>query len=394
MMLRTSPVRRSGRRGFTLLEILLASVLAVMVLAAVYMLLQVTVQQTQISRDAIEVEDLTRGIVNRLAIDLSGTLTPLPPKSGGNSAGSSGASAASSASSGSTDSTTAPPPSSPSGTAGSGTAGTSSTGSTSSGSGSETTTTDPSATDNSTALAADYLFQGGVVGGSTKLAIFTGKVPEALSRYGEPSPQVRPDQRQVIYWLGNDGRGLYRRERPWVTADGVRNAIEDDETATDAALLAEEVVGLMFEYFDGTSWMSEWDGTQPGPDGATPIGPPRAIRVTLMLEIPISRGEPLIKTVSHVIAVRSAPGPYTPEFFVPTTDGGDNPTQDPTTGSSGGGSSPSTPPSGSGGGSSPPSGGSGGNLGGGSMGGGGSSGGSSGGGRGNTGGAVPKGGGR
>ncbi len=390
MMLRTPPVRRSGRRGFTLLEILLASVLAVMVLAAVYMLLQVTVQQTQISRDAIEVEDLTRGVVNRLAIDLSGTLTPLPPKSGGNSAGSSGASAASSTT---TDSSTTAPPPSPSGDPSATSSGAPSSSGTTPGGTTETTTADPSATDNSTALAADYLFQGGVVGGPTKLAIFTGKVPEALSRYGEPSPQVRSDQRQVIYWLGNDGRGLYRRERPWVTADGVRNAIEDDETATDAALLAEEVVGLMFEYFDGTSWTSEWDGTQPGPDGATPIGPPRALRVTLMLEIPISRGEPLIKTVSHVIAVRSAPGPYTPEFFVPTTDGGDNPTMDPTTGGSGGSSSPSPPSSGSSGGLLPgggTGGGSGGSLGGGNIGGG--TGGAS---RGNTGGgAVPKGGGR
>ncbi|MCS6865929.1 MAG: prepilin-type N-terminal cleavage/methylation domain-containing protein [Gemmataceae bacterium] len=379
MMLRTALVHRFRHRGFTLLEILLASVLAVMVLAAVYMLLQVTVQQTQISRDAIEVEDLTRGVVNRLAIDLSGTLTPLPPKSGGNSAGSSGTSSASSGSTGSTTTATSGSGSSTSGTTSGSSTGSASSSGTSTGSSSETTSSDPSATDNSTALAADYLFQGGVVGGPTKLAIFTGKVPEALGRYGEPSPQVRPDQRQIIYWLGSDGRGLYRRERPWVTADGVRNAIEDDETASDAALLAEEVVGLMLEYFDGTSWMSEWDGTQPGPDGATPIGPPRAIRITLMLEIPLSRGgEPLLKTVSHVIAVRSAPGPYTPEFLVPTTDGGDNPTTDPSAGS-GGSSSPSTPSAGSGGGS----------PGGGSMGSG-----TSGGTRGNTGGTAPKGGGR
>src|SRR5262249_7592440 len=143
----------------------------------------------------------------------------------------------------------------------------------------------PSATDNSTAVAADYAFQGGVIGDETKLVIYAGRVPEACFRNLNQNDQVRADQRQIIYWLGKGTNGAPDPgERPWITADGVRNAIDDDEEATDSTLVAEEVTSLLFEYFDGSNWTNTWDGTTPGADGVTPIGPPRAIRITLSLK--------------------------------------------------------------------------------------------------------------
>ena len=85
--------------------------------------------------------------------------------------------------------------------------------------------------------------------------------------------------------------------------------------------LVDEVTGVIFEYFDGTSWASAWDGTQPGPDGVTPIGPPRAVRVTLTLQVPGPRaGQATTKQVSQVILIRSAPGPYTPPQLDPLGD--------------------------------------------------------------------------
>jgi hypothetical protein len=307
--------RRTRRRGgFTLLEILLAALLATLVLAAVYSLLSVTLQQTQTSRDAVEVEDLSRGVFNKFTLDLSGTLAPLPPKSGGNSAASGSQAAPTTPTTPTTSDSSGMPTTDGSAAPTTGTT-TPATG-----------TTDAStagATDNSTAVAADYAFQGGIIGDEAKLVIYAGRTPEAFSRFGNPGEQVRADQRQIIYWLGTSG-GLYRRERPWVTADGVRNAIENDEQATDSTLLADEVTALLFEYFDGSSWATTWDGTAPGPDGVTPLGPPRAIRVTLTLKIPVSRGEPVEKQVSQVIAIRSAPGTYTPPLLEAPTDGGDN----------------------------------------------------------------------
>src|SRR4051812_42706346 len=82
--------RRPRRSGFTLLEILLATLIASLILAALYLAMYVTLQQTQTSRDANEVETLSRGVFNKMTVDLSGTLGPLPPKSGGNAAASGG----------------------------------------------------------------------------------------------------------------------------------------------------------------------------------------------------------------------------------------------------------------------------------------------------------------
>ena len=40
-------------------------------------------------------------------------------------------------------------------------------------------------------------------------------------------------------------------------------------------IIASEVVGVAFRYFDGTAWQDTWDGSIMGTDGMTPVGPPR-----------------------------------------------------------------------------------------------------------------------
>lgn len=311
-----------ARRAFTLLEVLLAALIAGLLMAALYAAMYSTLQQTQATREAVESEALARGVFNRINTDLTGTLSPLPPKSGGNSAASGGtqttASAADTgAAAGATDATgaagaTGADPAAAAGTDPAAAAATGDAGA----------TTTPGATDSATALSADYAFQGGVVGEETRLVIYAGRTPEVFGRSGGSGDQVRADQRQIIYWL-EPGRGLYRRERPWVTADGVRNGIEADPDAPDSVLLAEEAVALTFAYSDGPSgeWASSWDGTAPGPDGVTPLGPPRAIKVTIDLKITTAKGDPLPRQVTQVIAVRSAPGTYTPPLLEAPTDG-------------------------------------------------------------------------
>ena len=51
----------------------------------------------------------------------------------------------------------------------------------------------------------------------------------------------------------------------------------------DGHVIAEEVRGLSFEFFDGLAWQTSWNGTAMSVDGKTPIGPPSAIRVTLTI---------------------------------------------------------------------------------------------------------------
>src|SRR5205823_1651697 len=77
--------RTPRRAGFTLLELMIASLIAILLLSALYFTLNITLRQTQDGRDAVETDNLTRGVFNRMAIDLTGVLGPLPPKSGGNS---------------------------------------------------------------------------------------------------------------------------------------------------------------------------------------------------------------------------------------------------------------------------------------------------------------------
>ena len=73
-----------------------------------------------------------------------------------------------------------------------------------------------------------------------------------------------------------------------MTADGVRNSTDPDCTTEAADLIAPEVVDVTFEYLTrrpASGWAS-WDGSLVGADGVTPTGPPRAIRVTFVLEFP------------------------------------------------------------------------------------------------------------
>jgi hypothetical protein len=68
------------------------------------------------------------------------------------------------------------------------------------------------------------------------------------------------------------------------------------------------VTGLSFRYFDGVGWVDTWDGTALGADGKTPIGPPRAVEITLSIR-PAgadSNDTAAVKQYRHVIAVNAA----------------------------------------------------------------------------------------
>ncbi len=354
-MLRSTRTHSTRRAGFTLLEILLATLISTLLLAALYLMMSVTLRQTQSSRDASEVEDLSRGIFNKMAVDLNGVLAPLPPRSGGNPLASTSSSSTQSATtSGATTSsgTGATTGSSGSTAPATSTASTPTTGTTTSGTG--TTSTD-TGTDTTSTGAADSSFQGGVIGKDKRLTVFAGRVPEVFGRFGERGEQVRADQRQIIYWVA-DG-GLYRLERPWVTSDDVRSSLESDADpdpeSPDAVLVAPEVSDVTFEYTDGSSWVAEWNGADPGPDGVTPLGPPRAIRVTLVIKVSTGKSnETVEKTLTQVIPVRSAPGTNTPVFVEPPVDGATDTSSGTTSGTTGGTSSTGSGTTGSTGGTS------------------------------------------
>ncbi len=73
------------------------------------------------------------------------------------------------------------------------------------------------------------------------------------------------------------GRGLMRAELDRAVNLYAESAGGTESAYAAAQLLADEVVGLGFEYFDGTEWLTEWDS-------ATSGGLPRAIRVWLSIQ--------------------------------------------------------------------------------------------------------------
>lgn len=274
------------RDAFTLLEVLLASALAVILMAALYVALDVQLRLADAGREAIEEATVSRTIVERFENDLTSVVGPVAPPTGkSNSSGS-----------------------------GSG-----------SGTGTAATTTDASgmtgATDTSTMQTTMIPFTAGVIGESdggnrARLTMFVAKVAGAGNPATESPDAANPaDIRRVTYWM-TDG-GLARQELPWLTADNLQNStdpvIEDGKEERDY-VIAEQVTKLTIEYWDGSQWAETWDGRTLNSDGKTLLGPPVAIRVRFTLEVPgTNPGETVEKEFWHTIRVHSAPGPAVPD---------------------------------------------------------------------------------
>jgi len=291
-------VRHTTRRGYTLLEVLLASAISIMLLGALYVAFDLTLRQTDAGREAVAKGDLSRAIVNRMTIDFTGCIGPMQVKSGG------GVPATT---------TAAATPTTPS----------------------ATVAADAIAVADTSALtlpegtaAADVPFQGGLVGNDKQITLFVSRVPTALVNpelamaVAASAKTLPPDLRRVTYYLGSSG-GLCRQEKPYVTADGVRNSIDPDRSQEADDLISDEVLDMTVEYFDGSAWQTEWTGSDLTDDEQSVKGPPRAIRMTLVIQV---LGATQSKTIQHVFPVRAAVGLYTPpapeEDPATTTTGG------------------------------------------------------------------------
>jgi hypothetical protein len=87
-----------------------------------------------------------------------------------------------------------------------------------------------------------------------------------------------------------------------------------DRTNEAMDVIAENVTGVLFESLDTST--------------STGNAPPRAVRVTLTFETPNPRGgDPIVRTVSQVFAVRTAPGTNGPVLVDPVVP--EEPPEDP-----------------------------------------------------------------
>ena len=275
--------QRRHRPGFTLLEVVLATGIAVLLLGGLYVAVDMQLRYAQDSRDMLQESTLSRALFDRMDADASQVVDLCDPARFRLAAA---------------PAVQTTPPA----TEGGG------------------STTNPStSTTTESGTAASIVVPLGVEGDSQTLHLFLSRLPrEALADLNDPTaaPPVVSDLRRVSYWLvggGDSPAGLARQEVPLVTSDDALQNLPPGIDNEDSYVLADEVRSLSFQYFDGTDWQDSWDSTTLGADGITPIGSPRAIAVTIGVARPRSPGGPPqddsnLKTYRHVLIIPSANG--------------------------------------------------------------------------------------
>jgi prepilin-type N-terminal cleavage/methylation domain-containing protein len=239
---------RPARSGFTLLEMILALLIGALLMTALYATLSSQVTHAQAGRDALQDATLARSILARLSSDIVASLGPYDPRMQADSSTSAASSEPSSAQTGaanSSNATSTPPP------------------------------------------GESVKFNIGVLGEANQLTLTVGRVPVELFA----PDKLRLDAnvlekvcglRRVTYWIV-EGNGLYRQELSRVTSTD----IDSEPTELDQGKrFASEVKSITFQYWDGSSWTTNWDSSTPGADGDTPIGPPAAIEIVIELSRP------------------------------------------------------------------------------------------------------------
>lgn len=329
---------RTTRGGYSLLEILLAMALALLLLGGLYVAVSTQFTLATAGRNLVERTTLARAIFARMSTDIAATTTLVDPgRYRRDEATASGATNAAADTAQSATETTTPM----TGTTGGTTPGTTGTTGTTS-----TTSPSPSTTDSSSpsvSLVGPAVLPIGLIGDSTTLNLMVTRLPREIWRSPtlgrmsdvvelgirpEDGTQLVSDLRVVSYWLAGDPAstlGLARFERKIVTTEGALNQALPEPELHQNFVIASEVKNLSFEYFDGVSWTSSWDSNLPGEDGMTPMGPPRAIRITLEVDFsdttPGALNNPnSMKIFRHVVAINTANG--APMIMLEDPEGG------------------------------------------------------------------------
>jgi prepilin-type N-terminal cleavage/methylation domain-containing protein len=301
-------ILRHRRRGFTLLEVMLATSIGIMLLGAVYVAVETQLRQAQAAREIVERSTLARALLTRIENDISSTINLCDPGRFRNQQ------TASASAAGGTSGT------------GAGATGAAATGATGATGAAGTTSTTGSS--NVTTISIPE----GLIGDSETLNLYMTRLPpEAIKARATDTPPAVSDTRRISYWLiQGDKGGLAKQEVGPITSDDalINLPPTTDTDNPNTKILSEEVQSLTFSYWDGANWNDTWDSTMLGADGVTPLGPPLAVAIEIGLPARSDPDSP-IKIYRHVVSLVTANG-ATPQ---PTTTGTTNTT-------TGGGTSP------------------------------------------------------
>jgi hypothetical protein len=301
-----------SRSGYTLLEVILTLGIAVLLLAGLYIALNTLLSQQRVGRSLAAHNAVLRSLLARLEHDLTSELAPLDPRVNPLAVQLSSGVVVPGASGGSTRN------SSSGGSASSGTTGTGGPTSTSNAS----NNTAGSSTGNASGVSqmsgtgvgteGPVVFNLGLQGDATHLTLYTSLAPTEVLRSLTAPSQTTPlvsDLRRITYWLAGSPDaplGLARQEIKIATSADALTPFDPSQVDEKACVLAEEVVGLSFQYFDGSDWLDSWDGTQVQADGQTPLGPPLAVAINLTLRRNTENGEDNTVNYRYVIALPTA----------------------------------------------------------------------------------------
>lgn len=259
-MKRRSADSVATRLGITLLELMLALGLTSLVLAAVAMAIDLYLRTLDRRRQEVDEAQLVRAVLRRMADDLRSVVRFSPPNAEElESLMSAGASL---------DPTKAlqglgvSPP----------------------GSGANGTSTDPATDSASLAASLTPAVVPGLYGSATELQVDVSRLPRVdeyspvVAGPGLSAVDIPSDVRTVTYFVRTGmagglpglvppeeaGMGLVRREIGRARALWTGNQGDAQQLAQTERLLAPEVAGLEFRYFDGQQWLSQWDSTALG----------------------------------------------------------------------------------------------------------------------------------
>jgi prepilin-type N-terminal cleavage/methylation domain-containing protein len=275
---------RDGRRGFTLLEVLVALSLSVLLIGAVYSGLNLYWRYSTAGQADVERAQLARALLRRIELDVR-TVMYRPPAPTASSASSGSQSPSSGSGGGSGGSGGSGSGGGASGGSGGSSGGTSGSGSSSSSSGSSSTSTDTTTPDDAYGTATTGLY-----GNATTLLMNVnkpGRERKAAALMAAGNPQTRvSDLATVVYFVGGTAGGALQQATTMpglARLEGDRLALsmadQQSNTAAMAAateILASEVIALRFMYYDGFYWRSDWDSKALG-------GLPKAIDVEMAL---------------------------------------------------------------------------------------------------------------
>ena len=290
----TIPKRRSG---FTLLELLIAVGLTSLLMISLFSALQIYFDLQLDSHEEITRHQVARSLLRQMTRDVQSVVFVKKTVTDDESESSGSSSTGNSASSSGVSSSTSSAGSSTSGSSSDSGSSTGTSGSTSSSSSLDGNSYGESAIDPETVLTT---YTNGLIGSATDLQLFISRPDRTLSYVTAQELTATSDRTSdlmiVRYLLADSGGGGLSAkvaERESLGNDygaiglakmqgdlyGLSTAVETSEEMPQlnaSVLLAKEVSGLKFRYFDGLNWQEIWDSNALNEM-------PKAIEITLTL---------------------------------------------------------------------------------------------------------------